>query len=270
MAKRKNGGKKKGGTAKTAKVQGPPRPRTDRGTLNTRLHHARAFLGIADRTRLELLVNVPIQNIYAAGQIELPKGKRPMTEAEEWEAVRRAVTEERERLFAKAERAPHAAQRKDPIGRAWYEGLLEGQGVDSSVLRELGREYGALYWAELEPLAVAQCGYADRVGRPNVKRKFHMAGLNGADAARFEMFERIIAPLGREVRNSLQKLCVDDIWWLTGPEWLDRCINSRRRERISRGERCEQPSGESARGFDMDTLTQAITGLRALAVGVSR
>lgn len=257
-------------TSSELKPRKTPRVRVDRGTLQTRLHHARAFLGIKDRLRLEMLVNIPAEQLRAAGAVELPKSKRILTDTEEWEAIRAAVTAECETLFAKAANAPHAAQRKDPIGRAWYDGLLDGHGVDPVVMRELGREYGWLYWSELKKLDASIGGYDEMIGRNKGFRKFYMCGNAGSAAARWVSFERTLAPLGGEVRRCLQKLCVDEIWWIEGPAWLERCINSHRQARLARGERCDPVNGHLARGYDTDTLANAIAALRALAVGVGR
>jgi hypothetical protein len=234
-----------------------------------RLHHARAFLGGKDGARLQILVNTPIEKLRAAGEIELPKGKAFKTEAEEWEAIASAVMAERETLFAKAANAAHMAQRKDPIGRAWFEGLLDGHGVEPELMRELGREYGALYWGELRQLGIQMPGYDERVGRPNVKRKFFLGGLTDHEAWRYELFENILAHLGHDVRRCLQKLCVDDIW-TDGPAWLDRCIQSHRAAKIAKGQPSDPVTGATARGYDLETLDHAITGLKALVMGVGR
>lgn len=260
----------KGSRRIAAKAPKTPKVRIDRGTMQTRLYHARAFLGIADSARLEMLVNIPAERLHAEGEIEVPKPKRIQTEQEEWEAIGAAVHEERERLFAKAASAPHMAQRKDPIGRAWFEGLLEGYGVDSAVLRELGREYGGLYWGELKKLDASIGGYDEMLGRSNIKRTFQMPGLSGGAEKRFDKFENALLPLGHEVRKCLQKLCADDIWWSNGPAWLDRCINSHRQGRRDRGEKSDPPFGDMARGCDLDILNRAISGLCALATGVGR
>jgi hypothetical protein len=220
--------------------------------------------------RLEMLVNTPAQKLLEAGSIELPKSKRPLTESEEREAMFKVVREECETLFSKAARAPHARERRDPIGRAWFEGMLDGHGADPAVLRELGREYGALYWMDLQSLGTAQCGYDERIGRPNVRYKFRMAELTGNDAARFAHFDNILTSAGHAVRKAVQALCVDEIWFLEGPPWLDRCINSHRAGKIERGEASEPPYGEGARRSDIVTIAYAITGLKALANGVTR
>jgi hypothetical protein len=238
--------------------------------MQTRLRNARAFLSVGDRTRLEMLVNTPPEKIYESGAIELPKAKKLRTPTEEREALFRAVRDEAEALLNKAARAPHAAERRDPIGRAWFEGLLDGHGIDPGVMRELGREYGGLYWAELQSLGTASCGYDERVGRPNVPSKFHMAGLTGKEAARFALFDNILTAVGHQVRKAVQALCVDDIWFLEGPPWLDRCINSHRTAKLERGEATQPPYGQTARRGDMVTLACAIAGLKALAGGVSR
>lgn len=242
----------------------------DRGTLQTRLHHARAFLSISDRTRLEMLVNVPAEKLLEDGAITLPKAKRIRTEKEEREALFKAVRDEAETLLGKASRAPHAHERKDPIGRAWFEGLLDGHGIDGAVLRDLGREYGGLYWASLQSLGIAQAGYDERVGKPNVPAPFRMAELHGVDGARFALFDNMLTSAGHKVRKAVQALCTDEIWFLQGPVWLDRCINSQRAAKIKRGEPSEHPFGETARPSDRQTLSLAITGLKALAVGVQR
>jgi hypothetical protein len=228
------------------------------------------MLTIKDGARLEMLVNTPPMRLFEAGEINLPKAKRIRTPGEEREAIERAVSEARRALFSKAMNAPHAAQRKDPIGRAWYEGLLDGSSADPAVLREIGREYGNLYWGELRTLNATIAGYYARVGRPNVKRKFHMAGLSGKEADRFASFERALEPLGHHVRHCVQKLCVNDAWFLQGPDWLDRCINERRAERIRKGENCEPPYGPLATRADTRILAHAIAGLKAIALGISR
>jgi hypothetical protein len=249
---------------------GRRRAAIDKGPIQARAKSARAFLSIADRVRLEMLVNTPPEKLLEQEQITLPKAKRLRTESEERAALFKAVRDEAEVLLNKAARAPHAAERRDPIGRAWFEGLLDGHGIDAAVLRDLGREYGSLYWMDLQSLGTAQCGYDERIGRPNVRYKFRMAELTGKDAARFAHFDNILTATGHQVRRSVQALCVDDIWFLEGPPWLDRCINSRRSAKIERGEASDRPYGDGARRSDIVTLTYAIAGLKALAGGLGR
>lgn len=253
-----------------ARGRGGQRASLDKGTLQTRFHGVSAFLSVGDRMRLAFLINTPPEKAFEAGAIELPKPKRPRTDREEREAVWKAVRDECESLLNKAARAPHARERRDPIGRAWYEGLLDGHGFDAAILRDLGREYGCLYWMDLQSLGTAQAGYDERVGRPNARYKFRMAELTGKDAARFTHFDNILISAGHPIRRSVQALCVDEIWFLDGPAWLDRCINSHRAAKVERGEVSDQPYGDGARRADIATLTYAIAGLKALAGGLGR
>jgi hypothetical protein len=217
-----------------------------------------------------MLVNVPAEKLLEDGHIAIPKAKRVRTEKEERAALFKAVRDEAETLLGKASRAPLAHERKDPVGRAWFEGLLDGHGIDGAVMRDLGREYGGLYWASLQSLGVAQAGYDERVGKPNVPAPFRMAELRGVDAARFALFDSTLTSAGHKVRKAVQALCTDEIWFLQGPLWLDRCINSQRAAKIKRGEPTEHPFGDTARPGDLETLSFAIAGLKALAFGVKR
>lgn len=241
--------------------RGRPKVENDKGPLQARARNARAFLSVADRIRLELLVNVPAEKILERGEIELPAIKRPRTPTEEREALFKAVRDEAEGLLNKAKYAPHAAERRDPIGRAWFAGLLDGHGVDGAVLRELGREYGDLYWMDVQSLSVASCGYDERVGKPNVRAKFRMAELTGKDAARFAHFDNVLTNTGHHIRRAVQALCVDDIWFSEGPAWLDRCIASRATAKA------DIPRIGGPRMSDTNTLRLAIKGLKALAHG---
>jgi hypothetical protein len=117
-------------------------------------------------------------------------------------------------------------QRRDPIGRAWHEGLLDGHGVDPEVLRDIGRQFGFLYWHEYRdrstrPSAAirtwwrsARCGCARRARHA----RRHVEGVIAASSTRW----------ARRSADALDRLCVNDMWFAEGPDWLDRMINSER------------------------------------------
>lgn len=224
----------------------------DKGTLGVRLAQARPLLGVDDRTRLELLVMVSAAKLAQHGLLDLTGSGRTMS-AEE------AAHRERETLFGKAAGALNAAQRRDPIGRAWHEGLLDGHGVGSEVLRDVGRQYGFLYWHEYRSVDATVGGYAEMVALGSVR----LAGEVGLDGLGmlWRAFSAIVDPLGHEVRDALHRLCVNDMWFSEGPDWLDRLIA------LARAGRGEAVAGELARRGDEARLRLAVGALAALARG---
>lgn len=233
----------------------PPRVRTDRGSLGTRLAHARNMLNATDLARLERLILVTPAKLAEANELDLGTVANPIQPDD-------AAHIERERLFAKARSAPFAAERKDPIGRAWFEGLLDDHGCDPAVMRELGREYGWLYWQEYARLDAKACAYSDMVSKAQ-NRKWQILGNSGAAGHRWERFEQMIALLGSPVRVALQRLCVDDMWFSQGPDWLDRLINDRR----AKAKAGDDDPVITARAKDHETMALAVSGLRALVEG---
>jgi hypothetical protein len=230
----------------------------DKGALGTRLAQARALLGADDRTRLEMLVTVSPAKLAEHGLLSLEALDRTMSHDE-------AAHRERETLFAKAATAENAAQRRDPVGRAWHEGLLSGHGVDAAALRDLGRQYGFLYWHEYRSVDATIGGYSDMVAMGSVR----LAGGIGKDGlgVLWKAFSAIVDPMGHEVREALHKLCVDDMWFAEGPDWLDRCINT---ARAGRNGGIRAVSGALARKSDEARLRLAVTALVALARGGAR
>lgn len=224
----------------------------DKGALGVRLAQARPLLGADDRTRLELLVMVSPAKLATHGLLALEAGGRVMS-AEE------AAHREREDLFARAASAVNAAQRKDPIGRAWHEGLLTGHGIDPGALRDVGRQYGFLYWHEYRSVDATVGGYSDMVALGSVR----LAGEIGRDGLGllWKTFSAIVDPMGREVREALHRLCVNDMWFAEGPDWLDRIIRTRQ---AARG---EGVAGELAMASDLSRLRLALSALVALARG---
>lgn len=220
-----------------------------KGSLGTRLIHARGLLGADDRTRLEMLCTVSPAQLLLAEEIELAKD----------ETAEDAVHFERERLFLKAERAANALQRRDPIGRAWHEGLLDRQGVDPEVLRDLGREFGFLYWHEYREVDATVGGYSDMVALGSVR--LCSAGRDTLGAM-WKAYSRIVDEMPKPVRPALDRLCVNDMWFAEGPDWLDRIINTARVLREPRS-----VVGELARKGDQEILRLAISALVAIARG---
>jgi hypothetical protein len=227
-------------------------PKIDRGADGTRFAHARALLEPADAQRLVQLMTRTPEALAADTEFALDRGtaKKPLSPAD-------AVELERAELFRKAEAAPNAHHRKDPVGRAWHAGLLDGRGADPAAMRDLGREYGFLYWRELRSLDVKIGGYAEMLGRGSV----HLAGDVSAADRRWKRLSDMIQPLGPPVRTALHRLCVDDIWFLEGPDWLTRLINARR---VANG---LPIVGELPRRGDARLIELALAGLAALAIG---
>jgi hypothetical protein len=143
------------------------------------------LLGADDRARLEMLCTVARR--LAARRLKVAKSliqgtRRSVAAAEKVEL-------EREELFTKAEHAANAMQRRDPIGRAWHEGLLDGHGVDAVVLRDIGRQFGFLYWHE----------YRDRSTRPSAAIRTWWRSARCGCARRARMRS---APCGRPTARS--------------------------------------------------------------------
>jgi hypothetical protein len=238
-----------------------------KGSTGTRLAHARPLLDANDRLILEMFCNSSAAQLVTAGFI-LPTSYSCPSFAQQSgrivllpdETAAEALDRERERLFAKAEAAPHAVQRRDPIGRAWHEGLLDGQGVDAEVLRDLGRQFGWLYWNEYRSVDATVGGYSDMVALGSVR----LVGA-GRDTLGmlFKVYCQIVDGMGRATRTALDRLCVNDMWFAEGPDWLDRLINTARLARDAKA----AIVGTLARGEDAETMRLALAALVALARG---
>lgn len=235
----------------------------ERGSLGTRLAHARALLNDTDRIRLEMLCTMTPQALLLGKIITVDKsGTKDLT---------LLVTFEREALFTKAANAAHAAQRKDPIGRAWHEGLLDGHGIDPTRLREVGREYGYAYWHEYAAVDATIGGYTEMLGRGSVAfASKDPQQIRDAAGRRWQAFSEIVDPMGHAIRTALHRLCVDDIWSLDGPTWLDRLINASRVMKRAQGSAMEPIAGALPTRSDRETLRLAILALVKLANGDGR
>jgi hypothetical protein len=80
----------------------------------------------------------------------------------------------------------------------------------------------------------------------------------------WKAFSAIVDPMGHQVREALHRLCVDDMWFAEGPDWLDRIINT------ARAARGEAVAGELRAGGGRRRLRLAVSALVALARGGAR
>lgn len=227
--------------------------RKDTGTLGTRLAQARPLLSADDATTLSMLCTFSPSGLVDAGIVN-------MDAVDHKHSLELLVDAEREKLFAKAARAANAMQRRDPIGRACHEGLLEGFGVDPGALRDLGRRYGLLYWHEYRSVDATVGGYTEMVALGSVKLTGDGLGKD-ALGAQWKALSAIVDAMGHDVRTALQRLCVDGMWFEEGPDWLDRLINE------ARAKRGDQVAGMMAGFADHRTLRLACSALVALAKG---
>lgn len=139
-------------------------------------------------------------------------------------------------------------QTVDPIGRAWCAGLLDGRRIDAEQLRDVGRLYGALYWAVMRGLMG---------GRPPVGW-YGLQALGGdddpeADAWREARLDELMDRLRRAglmSRRAVESLTLDPLD--DDPPWLARLIEARRDKRM-------------AKGADLLTLRRALDGLEEMA-----
>lgn len=245
-------------------------PRLKYGSIGTQLRHAFYLLSATDYARLERLCLLRPADLADNDEIDLGTVRNPMSPGE-------AVEIEREELFAKARRARHAKECADPIGRAWLAGLLEGHGADPIVLREAGREYGHLYWQELRVLDSRIGNYEGYSSRSRGK-EYRVVGNNGYAGHRWRLYENALDGIGPgrlKIRAALHSLCVDNCWFIAGPEWLDRIISGSGSPRggvaVARGVHTPSPQmGPIERPGDRDTLALAVRGLLALTIGADR
>jgi hypothetical protein len=241
--------------------------KTVKGSIGTRLAHARPLLGQGDAIKLAMLCCSTPAQLLASGEILPSNYPAPDFAAAGGyivllpdETPAEAVDREREALFVKAEATANAVERRDPIGRAWHEGLLDGQGVDAEVLRDLGRNFGWLYWHEYRAVDATIGGYSDMVALGSVRLG---AGARDTLGTLFKAYGAILDGMGRNVRAALDRLCVDDMWFSEGPDWLDRLIRTRRLARDPK----TVIVGELARKDDERTMELALRALVALARG---
>lgn len=260
MAKGKGRPRKSG--ARTPSGQLSRAGKRERGSLGTRLAHARPLLTDTDRRRLDMLCTMSPRALVQEGIITPDKSGT--------KDIDLLVAFEREALFTKAANAANAAQRKDPIGRAWHDGLLDGHGVDPIRLREVGREYGYLYWHEYAAVDATIGGYTEMLGRGSVAfASKDPEQVRDAAGKRWQAYSAIVDPMGFAIRTALHRLCVDDIWSLDGPAWLDRVINTHRAvKRLNDGDTLHSSAtDELSRRGDTETLRLAILALVKLANG---
>lgn len=147
-------------------------------------------------------------------------------------------------------------QLSDAIGRAWAAGLLDGAEYDPAILRDMGRQYGALYWIQYAEVAV-------RMGTLEPRSK--SSGIGRWDDPKGEIFEKLdghAMSAGRAAYDAMHKLCVDE-WWFpdTQADWIDRLINTAR-------VRAKQPvCGQLEMPGDRAKLDSAIACLIAMVAG---
>jgi hypothetical protein len=255
------------GRSKAGKTRGRPRHQgqrtpsgrvsragqVDRGTLGTRLAQARPLLSPQDAVTLSMLVTFSPTALVQAGVLN-------MDAVDHRHSLDRLVDEARDKLFAKASKAINAQQRRDPVGRACHEGLLDGQGIDPAALRDIGRQYGFLYWHEYRAADATIGGYTEMVALGSVKLTGDKLGRDPL-GVRWQVLSSIVDPMGHDARMALQRLCVDDMWFEEGPDWLDRLINE------ARARRGEAVVGMLPGHYDRRTMRLALAGLVALAKG---
>lgn len=97
-------------------------------------------------------------------------------------------------------------QISDQIGRAWAAGLLDGSGVDPAVLRDVGREYAALYWMYWPPrvATVAKYGAGGSGKGPS-------GSLDSRDE-RFRRLDDLARGAGHLAYAAMQDFCVNGYW----------------------------------------------------------
>lgn len=106
----------------------------------------------------------------------------------------------------------------DAIGRAWAAGLLDGQGVDAAILRDVGRRYANVHRSVFSETQtkVARfergCGGAGGTVQADLR-----------DLASYTALDALAASSGAKNRLAMRKLCVEcsvD----ENPAWLQRLI----------------------------------------------
>jgi hypothetical protein len=164
----------------------------------------------------------------------------------------------------------------DPIGRAWAAGLLDGETIAADKLRDAARGYGEDYWGFYRQLAPAMVDLEPERRGSGARKP--TPGEVIAEDPHGEWFAALDATLlraGREVRNALHSVAVDQYWFPTeGPAWLDRLIMEKRlalrAELVLAGRLPDTfPGivGELPRAGDAETLAALLRALRVLVTG---
>lgn len=111
----------------------------------------------------------------------------------------------------------------DHIGRAWAAGLLEGTRYDAALLRDIGREYGQLFWMY----------YQGGPAVASIETRSRSSGQAAADdqdrrGERFKRLDDAARDAGRAAYSALHALCVNDHWFPDdNPAWLARLLDER-------------------------------------------
>lgn len=146
----------------------------------------------------------------------------------------------------------------DPIGRAWAVGLLDGTAFDAAILRDIGRDYGQLYWMYW-PASPGIGGYEMRGRSTGIKP---VATDEDPRGERFNRLDNLARNAGRRAYDAMQALCVSTYWFPDdNPESLDRLINGVRAKREARVAGYMPETGDKA------WLDHAINGLLAMVAG---
>lgn len=148
-------------------------------------------------------------------------------------------------------------QISDAIGRAWAAGLLDGQAFDAEVLRDAGREYGALYWEYYQGGPATANMDGGRGGRdtstdirPDPKGRH------------FDRLDNLAFAAGHVAYQAMHQLVVNEYWFPDdNPAWLERLLNSKLVMK-------KQPvAGQIAFDSDVRILENAVAGLLAMVGG---
>jgi len=109
-------------------------------------------------------------------------------------------------------------QVNDCIGRVWAAGLLDGTEFDPAVLRDIGRDYGGLYWDY----------YHTFDGVSSYEPRSRTSGTGDADprGERFKILDRKARAAGYDCTSAMHSICVNEYWFPDGnPAWVQRLLN---------------------------------------------
>ena len=167
------------------------------------------------------------------------------------------VVQARTASFARFQGGRADQQVVDQIGRAWAAGLLDRHARDGTILRDMGRRYGGLYWHQFANLA-PKTGQLERRDRTAAND----AAWDDNPGEYFARLDMLARSAGREAWAAMHALCVDG-WWFpdTDAPWIGRLINSAVREAGGR------PIGDLATAADRSRIAAAAEALLAMVEG---
>ena len=169
------------------------------------------------------------------------------------------VVQARAIRFAHFQEGKADQQVADQIGRAWAAGLLDGQGCDAAILRDIGRHFAGLYWHEYAALAPKTAAWERR------DRSVASDCSTDRPGERFRRLDALARSAGRDAMMALEQLAVDN-WWFPDSDtpWVARLIDR------AVADRCGGRNSAPAQPEDGARIASACRALLAMVQGGNR